>query len=70
MYFSASLVFPRVVELYSDGIIFYYLRVSTYVYIYLCVRSHVAIEIFYLWIHLHYLRTCIRSHALTEKNKF
>lgn len=37
MYFSASLVFPRVdIELYSNGIIFYYLRIHIYVHISMC----------------------------------
>jgi len=40
-----------------------------YMYIYLCVRSHVAIEIFYFWIRLHYLYTYIGNYAIINIKK-
>lgn len=42
---------------------------SIYMYIYLCVRSHVAIEIFYLWTCLYYLCAYIRNHAIVDEKK-
>lgn len=70
MYFSASLVLPRVdIELYNNGIIYSINYLSTYMYIYLCVKSHVAIEIFYLWTCLYYLCIYIENHAIVDKKK-
>lgn len=70
MYFSASLVFPRVdIELYNNGIIFYYLRIHIYVHISMCKITCCNRYLLPLDLCLYYLCAYIGSYAIVSKEK-